>query len=200
MHRQDKVVTAYENKNNPECCIMHIFEKYMGRRPFDLPCYSLHLYLQALAKVPKLPNAKWYSCQPMGIHAIQSVLSALCERAGIKGKCTNHALKATCATRMYSQDFDEQMVCEQLGNSSEAVQVYKRMNSEQKMEISQALYGNKKAKVPTSTVSKVPLEKKTLPLPVQRHDTLTINVVNLVQSTGESAQINYNYFGFDPEN
>ncbi len=143
---QDKIVTAYENKQNPQHCVVHIFEKYMGRQPFDLPCCSLDLYLHPLTKIPRSPNAKWYSCQPMGIHAIQSILSALCEKAGIKGKHTNYALKATCATRMYSKGFDKQLVCEQLGNSSEAVCAYKRTNSEQKMQISEALYGNKKVK------------------------------------------------------
>ncbi len=48
----------------------------------------------------------------MGIHAIQGVLSGICARAGLSGKCTNHALKATAATRLYEKGVDEQLIQE----------------------------------------------------------------------------------------
>lgn len=61
----------------------------------------------------------------MGINAIQGVLSGICAHAGLKGKCTNHTLKATAATRMYDKGVNKQLIQEHLGNSSEAVQNYK---------------------------------------------------------------------------
>ena len=67
---------------------------------------------------------------------MMSVLSGLCAHAGIQGKRTNHAMKATCATRLFQQGFNEQLICETFGNSSEAVHAYKRTNLEQKYAIS----------------------------------------------------------------
>ena len=139
---QQKVVHAYENVNNKLRCVVRLYQKYLSLCPNNHPKCSRDMYLHPLAKAPQ--NGPWYSCQPMGIHSIEQVLSGLCAHAGIAGKCTNHALKATCATHLYNKGFDEQMIQEQLGNSSEAVRAYKQMNSQQKVNILQALYSEKK--------------------------------------------------------
>ena len=47
------------------------------------------------------------------------------------GFYTNHSLRATCATRLYENNVDEQLIMEQTGNNSNAVRKYKRTNDDQ---------------------------------------------------------------------
>ena len=167
--RKEKVVQAYENYGNPDRCVVRLYEEYLGLRPNHNPKCSHDLYLRPLAKVPNVPYAPWYSCQAMGLHAIQSVLSGMCARGGIGGKRTNHALKATAASRMYNNNFDEQLICEQLGNSSEAVRSYKWTSTDQKIAVSQTLYGQAKKPKLEVNAKKVPSDTVVVskPKPVQ---------------------------------
>ncbi len=105
--RKPKVVKAYENKANPKCCVICIYEKYMGLQLSIVQRGRNDFYLRPLSKVPDNPLQPWFSCQPMGINAIQSVLTGICTRGGLVGKCTNHALKATAATHMYEKGVDK---------------------------------------------------------------------------------------------
>ncbi len=63
-------------------------------------------------------------------------------KAGLQGKCTNHGLKATSATRLFREGVLEQMVCDITGNTSKAMRVYKQKSSAMQREISDVLYGN----------------------------------------------------------
>ncbi len=67
-------------------------------------------------------------------------------------------MKATIATRLFTQGCDEQLVCELTGNMSEAERAYKHTSNGMQKDISDLLYGNSKKprKEPTSTVSKTP--------------------------------------------
>ena len=68
----------------------------------------------------------------------------MCEMANIPGYKTNHSLRATTATRLYSEGIDEQLVMERTGHRSiEGVQSYKRTFSEQQENISDILNGKK---------------------------------------------------------
>ena len=66
-----KCVRAYENKQNPKRCIVHLYEKYVSHRPTSGKC-SPALYLRPLVK----PNSNvWYSCQPIGINCLSGTVS-----------------------------------------------------------------------------------------------------------------------------
>ena len=53
--------------------------------------------------------------------------SRMCVNVGIPGVKTNHSLKATCATRLYQENVDEQMIMERTGHRSiGGVRAYKR--------------------------------------------------------------------------
>ena len=146
LKKQPKVVKAYENLAQPEHCIVCIYEKYMGLRPSISQCGKSDFYLCPLSHVPDNPMQPWFSCQPMGIHAIQWVLAGMCMRVGITGKQTNHALKATAATRLYQKGVDEQLIQEHLGNLSEAMCSYKHTSTELNLQMSDILYGNERKK------------------------------------------------------
>ena len=52
---------------------------------------------------------------------------------------------------------------------------------------------------PQLQVLQVPIDKQDLPIPHDNGDSLSVSDTNLVKSTGESTQINYNYFGFQKD-
>ncbi len=105
-NKKKKLVWAYENADNVNHCVVHIFEKYLGLQLLGNHGCSPHMYLWPLAKY-FFDGIPWYSCQPVGVYRLQNVLSSLCTRAGITGKQMNHALKATAATRLFQKGCDE---------------------------------------------------------------------------------------------
>ncbi len=55
LHIKNKMAKAFENLENPERCVMHIFEKYLSKRPSQDPKCSFDLYLRPLMKITS-PN------------------------------------------------------------------------------------------------------------------------------------------------
>ncbi len=128
----------------------------------------------------------------MGINAIQFILSRICAHAGLSGKRTNHALKATAVTRMYEQGVDEQLIQERLGNSSEAVRSYKHTSSEQNVKISKILYGNN-PKCHKLQMPKVKTVSKLLEEEIKSPESSQV----VPSSTSTVTTVNYNYHGID---
>jgi len=63
----------------------------------------------------------------MGHNTLSKVVKTLCETAGVGGNKTNHSLRATCATRLYNNSVDEQLIMERTGHrSTKGVRAYKR--------------------------------------------------------------------------
>ncbi len=126
----------YVNENH---CLVTLYKKYVAVRPIKNPKCSSDFYLRPLAKF----NAEGigFSCQPLGIHKIESAIKNLCLEAGIKGKRTNHSLRATSATRLYKAEMDEQLIQERTGHRSSAVRGYKRMSTNLQKKVWSTLYG-----------------------------------------------------------
>ncbi len=64
--------------------------------------------------------------KPLGMNKVREIIKNLLKSAGIDGCFTNHSLRVTAATRMYSQGIDEQVIKERTGHCSDAVRAYKR--------------------------------------------------------------------------
>ena len=154
LYHKNKIVKAFENTENPDRCIVHIFEKYMSKHPSMDPKYSFDLYLRPLVKITS-PNV-WYSCQAIGVQTLQKVIAKLAHNAGLPGRHTNHSLRATTATRLYEQNVDEHRISKLTGHHSVAVRNYQRVLVQKEQEQSDVLYGKNKWNVkrkPTATVS-----------------------------------------------
>ena len=64
----------------------------------------------------------------------------MCQDGGIEGYKTNHSLRATAATRLYSSGIDQQLVIERTGHRSlEGIRSYKRTSADQKEAVSDIL-------------------------------------------------------------
>ena len=77
---------------------------------------------------------------------VANIVSTTCKLAGIGGYKTNHSLRATAATQLYSSGVDEQLVMERTGHrSTEGVRSYKRTSSEQQEIVSDILSSCKRS-------------------------------------------------------
>ncbi len=123
LKHQPKVCRAYENLDNPDQCVVNLFEKYVQLRPDSDVCCSSDFYLRPLACVNRLGIG--YSVQLQGIYAIQNTVACLCKEGGIPGHKINHSLRAMTATCMFASGLDEHLICEHTGHTSNAVYSYK---------------------------------------------------------------------------
>ena len=84
----------------------------------------------------------WFSCVPIGRNKLSTTV---CKLAGISGFKTNHSLRATAATRLYSSGVDEHLVMERTGHRSiKGIRSYKRTSGEQQEAVSDILSNCKK--------------------------------------------------------
>ena len=141
-----KVVTLYENSQNPTRCFVRLFRLYQSKCPSSRPKDSL--YLRPL----KNPTAHcWYAPRAIGHHTLDTTVSRICRGAGIKGFKTNHLLRVTTATRLFQAGVDEQLIMERTGHhSTGGIRTYKRTSAEQQEAISDILSRSKKLKEDTS--------------------------------------------------
>ena len=137
-----KVVTQYENAENPTRCFVRLFSLYQSKCPTSRPKDSF--YLRPL----KNPTDHcWYAPRAIGHHTLDTTVSRICKAAGIKGFKTNHSLRVTAATRLFQAGVDEQLIMERTGHhSTDGVRTYKCTSAEQQEAISDILSRSKKLK------------------------------------------------------
>ncbi len=136
-----KVLRAYCHTDSDRC-VIQLYKKYVAARPDGNPKCSKDFYLRPLGKFNS--EGIGFSCQPLGIHKIESAIKNLCLEAGITGKRSNHSLRATSATHLYEAEMDEQLIQECTGHRSNAVRGYKRTSTGLQKKVCQTLYGPSK--------------------------------------------------------
>ena len=117
-------------------------------RPKDGKCNALYLR-------PKKcygNGTVWYDDAPVGVHKLQTTIGRMCTEIGLKGHYTNHSLRATCATRLYRNNVQDQLVKSKTRHRSNALWDYKRTSEEQLQSVSDSL-NNKKPRIETTTTA-----------------------------------------------
>ena len=82
---------------------------------------------------------KRFSKQPIGVNKLSIIVKSMCKNANIPGYFTNHSGKRTCATALFREGVDEQLICSRTGHRSTAVRAYKQQSSTQEKHISSLL-------------------------------------------------------------
>ena len=113
----------------------------------------------------------WFASRPVGSKTLNSTVSKVC-RNGFR---TNHSLRATAATRLYSRGVDEQLIQEITGHKSLAVRKYKRTPSNLKRKGSDFLYGNESEQKDVNGGASTSTEISTSPGTNQIRITITIS-------------------------
>ena len=153
-----KTVRHYANITNPSRCFVRLFSKYISLCPSNPKRNSF--YLQPLKK----PTTHcWYSREPLGHNKLSHVVSNMCKEAGIDGYYTNHSLRATTATRLFSAGADEQLIMERTGHRSvDGVRSYKRTSDHQQEEMLDILSLASLPQLSAQQSNSVPLPPPTL--------------------------------------
>lgn len=131
-----KEVIQFPNETNPARCHVRMFELFLRVRPSG----NTRFYLLPAKKLTTV----WYTNRPIGKNQLCKFLADMCNRVGVRGRKTNHSLRATCATRLYQAGVEEQQIMERTGHRSVVgVRTYKR-TSDVQMSHTSAILDNKK--------------------------------------------------------
>ena len=119
-----KELFQYENKANPNRCIVRLYKKYNSKCPARCPDKCLYLKAQT-----KPTDDCWYCNAPVGHHLLGNTVKRLMEAAKIPGHFTNHSLRASAATRLFEARVDEQLIMMRTGhNLTSGVRSYKQVS------------------------------------------------------------------------
>ena len=116
-------------------CPIRIIQFYLSKLPCDRKCHSLYLQPRK-----KFEGKSWYLDKPCGENKLRNIIKEMCKDAGLPGFYSNHSLRSTSATKLYRNDFDEQLIQEIMGHRSLAVWSYKRTCNSQRKEASNCLF------------------------------------------------------------
>ncbi len=121
--------------------LVRLYKKYVGLLPRNSKTSALYRYpLQPHRCTP----CQWFSDKPIRVNCLKKIVSSLTKQAGLTGKFTNHSLRATAATRMYTSGIDEQVIKEITGHKSDSVWMYKRTDEKLLKEASISLMCKRK--------------------------------------------------------
>ena len=116
-----KEVVQFENDCKTKCHVA-LFEKFCQVRPKE----NDRFYVMPKKNCTSL-DITWFTNRPIGKNKLAGFMKRICENAGIPQHFTNHSLMATCATRLYEANVDEQLIMERTGHRSvTGVRAYKR--------------------------------------------------------------------------
>jgi hypothetical protein len=97
-------------------------------------------YLRPLKKV-KNEDGYWYYCSPVGRNKLLSkMVSEMCKLTEIPGHHTNHSLRATGATELYTAGVPEKIIQERTGHRLvECLRMYEHTSDKQQHAVSTIL-------------------------------------------------------------
>ena len=115
----------YANPDAGIKCPVYLLDFYFSK--FPKPANSMDFfYLKPLGKVPINQDAPWFEATAVGKNTLSKYVKLMCDDAGIERK-TNHSLRATGATAMFSAEVPEKMIKGVTGHkSSQALHLYER--------------------------------------------------------------------------
>ena len=127
--RKPKEVVQYANEEHPEKCIVRLFKLYSAsKHPEKRPDNAFYL---TLLRHPK--SDVWHSVTPLGHNQLSKIVGNLMKDIGFPGHFTNHSLRVSCATRLYTAQVDEQLIMSRTSHSStDGVRAYKRSSEKLK--------------------------------------------------------------------
>ena len=103
--KKPKEVVHYANTTKSERCFIRLFKVYNSRCPSDRPDNAL--YLKPLST---LKGHIWYSKVPLGHNLLQNIVPHLMKSANYTGYYTNHSLRASAATHLFTSGVDEKAI------------------------------------------------------------------------------------------
>ena len=147
-----KDLKIYADQSLGERCIVSCFERYFSLIPKNGPFY----------RRPIGDNPPRYSVQAVGINSLKKIVKNFCNEAGFSGQYSIHSGKVTCATELFRNNVDEQLIMQQTGHrSQDAVRKYKRPTIEHTKQVSKYLQPPPPKRMPQPEGNKIELSQST---------------------------------------
>ena len=139
LQMENKVVRHYESEDGGDRCHVRILDKYLQKVPKEA-LEKDSFYVKPLTKRPLDPLKPWFSAVPIGKNKLSGMVKAICLEAGLAGSYTNHSLRASGATALFSSGVSEALVQHRTGHRSlEGLRKYERVTAEQELQVSSIL-------------------------------------------------------------
>ena len=127
---QAKDLRIYADESLGDRCAISCFEYYLKLIPNKGPFY----------RRPIGDNPPRFSSQIVGVNTLKNIVKNFCTEAGFKGQFSNHSGKVSCATELFRNNIDEQLIMKQTGHRSvDAVRCDKRPTAEHEKHVSSIL-------------------------------------------------------------
>ena len=180
---ENKVVPILANGDAGIRCHVKQLDVYFSK----LPAQARELdafYLRPLTNAPDDPTKSWFATVPVGENKLGAMVKDMFGEVGISGK-TNHSLRATGATSLYTANVPEKMIQQRTGHRSlKALRIYERTTQDQELAVSKILTSDSKidyaeatskpaaeseATAPSSSLGVVPAKQCDLPSNAPSH-------------------------------
>jgi len=121
INMKNKIVRAFAQVGSDHC-IVKLLDFYLWK----LKPQSLFFYMRPLEQIPD-DGKPWYTGQRVGINTLKTIIPKLSSESGVDVKYTNHSLRATSATRMFTGGVPEKVIAEKTGHRSlQALRLYEK--------------------------------------------------------------------------
>ena len=113
---------------------------YISKLPEEAKTKDL-FYLRPLEKTDSVKEIKpWYYSAPIGRNKLSKMVLEMCKLVSIQGHHSNHSLRATGATQLYTAGVPEKIIQERTGHRSvECLRSYERTSEKQHHAVSKIL-------------------------------------------------------------
>ena len=139
--QENKVVKQYADPKLGDRCYYYVLKFYFSKLPKDFNGDSF--YLRPFSKAPKSLQGVWFMRVTIGRNTLNNMVSKMFSSVGILGK-TNHSLRVTGATRLFTSQVPEKIVQQRSGHRSlDALRKYERTSIEQDCTVSSILSASK---------------------------------------------------------
>ena len=176
----NKIVPVYALPERRPRCLVYLLDLYISKIPLAAKERNL-FYVRPVTKMPVDCQSPWYENAPVGKEKLRSFISAMCKEAGITEPKTNHSLRATGTTAMFSAKVPERMIRDVTGHRSNALMRYEHPSVEQKRAVSAVLM-NGPEKKENQPVSKAPVHETPTaaraPMPPSMFGSMFSNLTN----------------------
>ena len=95
-----KDLIIYAKPELADRCVVGAFQLYLSLIPKEGAFY----------RRPLCGSPPRFSSQKIGIHTLEKIVLDFCKQAGFEGRFTNHSGKVTCATQLFEENVDEQLI------------------------------------------------------------------------------------------
>ena len=123
----NKIVPVYSCPEAQPCCLVYLLGTYFAE--FTPRAIELDLFYLRPKKAPA--GAIWHDNVVIGRDKLASFLRDMCRKARITEKKTNHGLRATGASALFTAGVPEKLIYDVTGYCSNALHLYERPSLQQ---------------------------------------------------------------------